>query len=98
MKIIKLSESDLTKIVNRIVNEASGPKVMSTFEPLERNIGKNTFSKKNIPVKKPDAFQIRKVVAQKVIDRIMKYGDDYIFELDKLNSDFPINKDRYEQY
>lgn len=98
MKTIKLKESDLTKIVNRIVNEASGPKVMSTFEPPERNIGKNTFSKKNIPVKKPDAFQIRKVVAQKVIDRIMKYGDDYIFELDKLNSDFPINKDRYEQY
>lgn len=98
MKTIKLKESDLTKIVNRIVNEASKPKVMSTFEPPERNIGKNTFSKKNIPVKKPDTFQIRKVVAQNVIDRIMKYGDDYIFELDKLNSDFPINKDRYEQY
>jgi hypothetical protein len=98
MKTIKLKESDLTKIVNRIVNEASKPRVMSTIEPPERNIGKNTFSKENIPVKKPEILQIRKVVTQNVIDRIMKYGDDYIFELDKLNSDFPIKKDRYEQY
>jgi hypothetical protein len=98
MKIIKLSESDLTKIVNRVVNEASGPKVMSTFEPPERNIGKNTFSKKNIPVKKPDIIKIRREMAQDVIDRILKYGDDYIFELDKLNNSYPIKKDRFGQY
>jgi hypothetical protein len=37
-------------------------------------------------------------VAQNVIDRIIKYGDKYLFELNKINSDFPIKKDRYEQY
>jgi molybdopterin-biosynthesis enzyme MoeA-like protein len=98
MKTIKLKESDLTNIVKRIVNEASEPRIKSTVEPPERNIGKNTFSISNLPPKKPDNFQIRKEVAQNVIDRIIKYGDKYLFELDKINSDFPIKKDRYEQY
>ena len=98
MKTIKLKESDLTNIVKRIVNEASNPRIKSTVEPPERNIGKNTFSISNLPPKKPDNFQIRKEVAQNVIDRIIKYGDKYLFELDKINSDFPIKKDRYEQY
>jgi hypothetical protein len=98
MKTIKLKESDLTNIVKRIVNEASNPRIKSTVEPPERNIGKNTFSISNLPPKKPDNFQIRKEVAQNVIDRIIKYGDKYLFELGKINSDFPIKKDRYEQY
>jgi molybdopterin-biosynthesis enzyme MoeA-like protein len=98
MKTIKLKESDLTNIVKRIVNEASNPRIKSTVEPPERNIGKNTFSISNLPPKKPDNFQIRKEVAQNVIDRIIKYGNKYLFELDKINSDFPIKKDRYEQY
>jgi molybdopterin-biosynthesis enzyme MoeA-like protein len=98
MKTIKLKESDLTNIVKRIVNEASNPRIKSTVEPPERNIGKNTFSISNLPPKKPDNFQIRKEVAQNVIDRIIKYGDKYLFELNKINSDFPIKKDRYEQY
>jgi hypothetical protein len=37
-------------------------------------------------------------MAQDVIDRILKYGDDYIFELDKLNNSYPIKKDRFGQY
>lgn len=98
MKRIKITESDLTNIVKKIVNEASKPRTMSTVEPPERNIGKNTFSISSLPPKKLDIFQIRKEVTQNVIDRIMKYGDDYLFELDKINSDFPIKKDRYEQY
>ena len=98
MKTIKLKESDLTNIVKRIVNEASKPRVMSTFEPPERNIGKNTFSMVSLPPKKPDIIKIRREMAQDVIDRILKYGDDYIFELDKLNNSYPIKKDRFGQY
>jgi len=98
MKTIKLKESDLTNIVKKIVNEVSNPRIKSTVEPPERNIGKNTFSISNLSPKKPDNFQIRKEVAQNVIDRIIKYGNKYLFELGKINSDFPIKKDRYEQY
>jgi hypothetical protein len=98
MKTIKLSESDLTNIVKRIVNETSKPRIKSTVEPPERNIGKNTFSMVSLPPKKPDIFQIRKEVTQNVIDRVIKYGDKYLFELDKLNTSYPIKKDRFGQY
>lgn len=99
MKTIKLKESDLTKIVERIINE-SNPRIERTINPIERNIGKKI---EYIPPteKTPSLYEKdmkRKEITQKVVDRIIKYGDMYTKELEKLNRKFPMRKDRFGQY
>jgi hypothetical protein len=99
MKTIKLSESDLTNIVKRIVNEASEPRIKGTVEPPERNSYKSDF----VPTPKTeisiyDKKMMRAEITQKVVDRIIKYDEMYLKELKKLNSKFPIKKDRFGQY
>lgn len=98
MKTIKLKESDLSKIVERVINETK-PKIGRTIEPPERNFSKSDFK----PELKPDISLYdkdmrRKEITQKVVDRIMKYGDMYLNELIKLNSKYPIKKNRFGQY
>ena len=41
---------------------------------------------------------MRAEITQKVVDRIIKYDEMYLKELRKLNSKFPIRKDRFGQY
>lgn len=99
MNTIKLTEADLTKIVKRIVNE-SKPKVSSSFEPAERNIGKKIDF---VPPteKKPSLYDrevMRKEITQKVVDRIMKYGEKYVNEINKINYRFPIKKNPIREY
>jgi len=84
MKTIKLTESDLTNIVKKIVNEASNPKIMRTAYP---GIDKN-----------PPMHIKRKLMTQHVLDRIMKYGPEYMEKLEALNSEFPIAPDKFKQY
>jgi hypothetical protein len=99
MKTIKLTEKDLTNIVKKIVNE-SEPKVSTSFVPAERNVGKKIDyvppTEKTVSLYDKD--MMRKQITQKVVDRIMKYGDMYTKKLIELNKKFPIKKDRFEQY
>jgi hypothetical protein len=99
MKTIKLKESDLTKIVNRIVNEALGPRISRTTKPIERNTSKSDF----VPTPKTeisiyDKKIMRAEITQRVVDRIIKYDEMYLKELRELNSKFPIKKDHFGQY
>ncbi len=99
MKTIKLTEKDLTNIVKKIVNE-SKPKVSTSFVPAERNVGKKIDyvppTEKTVSIYDKD--MMRKEITQKVVDRIMKFGDMYTKKLIELNKKFPIKKDRFEQY
>jgi hypothetical protein len=84
MKTIKMTESDLTNIVKKIVNEASKPRIMRTALPdkdAPRSFDEN-----------------RKIMVQHVLDRIMKYGPEYMDKLEDLNSEFPIAPDKFKQY
>jgi len=84
MKTIKMTESDLTNIVKKIVKEASNPRIMRTVYPeIDRN---------------PPMHVKRKLMAQHVLDRIMKYGPEYMDKLEELNSEFPIDPDKFKQY
>lgn len=90
MKTIKLTESDLTNMVKKIVNEASNVKIMRTFHPNPKEFGKYD----SLDTK-------RKMLVQKVIDRILdseQKGTDYIEALKELNSKYPSKRTGYIDY
>lgn len=90
MKTIKLTESDLTNMVKKIVNEASNVRIMRTVKPDPKEFGKYD----SLDTK-------RKMLVQKVIDRILdaeQKGTDYVEELKQLNSKYPSNRSTFGQY
>jgi hypothetical protein len=101
MKTIKLSEEDIVNIVNRVISEASSPKIMRTIEPPQRNISTGENKPKHSgksEISLYDKDMKRKELTQKTVDRILKYGDMYVKKLEELNRSFPIKKDRFGQY
>ena len=67
MKIIKLTESDLQRIVKKVVNESND--FVTGIAASERT-----------------------ELVDDVINRINEHGMKYIIQLNKLNSDFPVER------
>lgn len=95
-KTVKITENELTSIIENIIKEDL--RVGKTVEPEERNIGKSLNLKPTPHIVKSDPDTERKVAIQNVVDRIMKYGRNYIKGLDKLNDNYPLGPDKYNIY
>lgn len=95
-RTVKLTESELTSIIENIIKEDL--RIGKTVEPDERNIGQALNVKSKPHIVTPDPEMERKVVIQNVVDRIMKYGRNYIKGLEKLNDNYPLGADKYDIY